>query len=56
MVPESYDFTIQASPKSAPGILEFGFLPLQIRHFRVKKKSAKKHSKFTIVIDNEIRF
>ena len=42
MVPDSYDFTIQASPKSAPGILEFGFLPLQIRHFRVKKKIRKK--------------
>ena len=54
MVPDSYDFIIQASPKSAPGSLEFGFLPLQIRHFRDKKKSAKKHSKFTFVIDKEL--
>lgn len=41
MVSDSYDFIIQASPKSAPGSLEFGFLPLQIRHFRGKKKTFK---------------
>ena len=41
MVPDSYGFIIQASPKSTPGSLEFGFLPLQIRHFRSKKKTFK---------------
>ena len=44
MVSDSYDFIIQASPKSAPGSLEFGFLPLQIRHFRgQKKKNPRKN-------------